>query len=89
MQLRPAARDLLDDLEELIIFTTESALGSGTTSAFEGANSRTERPAWGAFVDRRRDVLVHYVDAPTDAVVLTVVEKASSRLSTALSLGCR
>jgi hypothetical protein len=41
------------------------------------------------FVDRRRNVVVHYVDAPTDAVVLTVVEKASSRLSTALSPGCR
>jgi hypothetical protein len=41
------------------------------------------------FDDRRRDVVEHYADAPTDAVVLTVVEKASSRLSTALSLGCR
>jgi hypothetical protein len=41
------------------------------------------------FVDRRRDVVEHNVDAPTNAVVLTVVEKASSRLPTALSLGCR
>ena len=59
----------------------------------QAGSIRSARPSSRAdiaeFVDRRRNAVEHYVDAPTDAVVLTVVEEASSRHSTALSLGCR